>query len=91
MSKKRRHGTTPEHTTTPLLPDPVIKHRDATVQSYKKLKKNDLLRRIEKLVETFENDHDKEQHIEEPGTEKEVDEITHRRMPNVTFRMGSKS
>ena len=53
-NKKRRR--TLDSSTTPLPPDPVIRSRDATVQPHKKLRKDDLLRQMEKLVEDFDEE-----------------------------------
>ena len=89
INKKCRRGAEP--LTTPLLPDPVVKSRDTAVQPCKKLRSKNLLSQMEKLLESLESDDEAETPIEEPKTEQEVDEVAHRRMPNVAFRTGSKS
>ena len=88
-NKKRRRTLDSE--TTPLTPNPVIAPRDVNVHPYKKLRKDNLLCQTEKLVEDFDEDDEVGNAITEPGTEQEVDELTHRRNPNATFRIGSKS
>ena len=88
-SKKCRR--TLDSSNTHLLLDPVVRPRDVTVQPCKKLRKDNLLRQMEKLVEDFDEEDEVGKSITEPGTEQEVDELTHRRTPNVTFRIGSKS
>ena len=88
ISKKGGSSTDP--TTTPLPQDPIIKYRDTTVQPHKKLKKNNLLCQMEKMVESFENDDEAEKSIEEPVNEQEVDEVTHRRIPSAAFQHAQK-
>ena len=63
----------------------------ATVQPREKLRKESLLRQMEKLVEDFDEEGEVGKSVVEPGNEKEVDEATHRRNPSAAFRVGSKS